>query len=54
MPILTKAITNELQQWRRKKRPTLSIYPNHIQFTIKEQREIGWDQFLEGLIPKKW
>ena len=52
-PNLLKAIINELNHRRNKTTPNLTSYQNNLQPTIKQQREIGWGQFLEGLIGTK-
>ena len=53
LPALRYAIITELHHWRKKSRPQITSYSNIIQPCIKQQREIGWGQFLEGLISKK-
>ena len=52
-PILLNAIITELHHWRNKTTTNLTSYHNNIKPIIKQQREIGWGQFLEGLIGKK-
>ena len=49
------AIHSELHAWRYSiPPPDISIYPTLLQPAITEQRQIGWKQFMEGLLSTKW
>ena len=49
------AISRELTAWRHNlPSPDLSYYPALLQQAVQEQRTIGWKQFLEGIISKRW
>ena len=49
------AIKRELTAWRfRQLPPSLSIYPEPTRSMIRDQRLIGWNQFLLGFIPSTW
>ena len=49
------AIKRELTAWRfRQLPPSLSIYPEPMRSMIRDQRLIGWNQFLLGFIPLTW
>ena len=51
---LRQAIIRELKGWRLSKLPNLPVhYDDELRMAIREQRRIGWRNFLEGLISKK-
>ncbi len=53
--LVMMAIKKELNNWKRdKKHDALSKYPLLLQEAIEEQRQLGWKNFLEGLISRKW
>ena len=50
-----RAIKKELTSWRNQRKvPTIDWYPTELQDAIIEQRQIGWKNFLEGLISERW
>ena len=52
---LLKALRNELYAWRNHQSlPNIDNYPTLLQQTIHQQRQIGWKQFMEGLITQSW
>ncbi len=55
-PSLVIAIRREIMAWLHPSipLPPIHIYPSTLQAAIVEQRQIGWYQFLEGLISTKW
>ena len=49
------AIKRELAAWRHESsHPDISLLPRRLQCAIHEQRNIGWKQFLEGLLSRHW
>lgn len=49
------AIYSELNTWRHGTNyPSLELYPPLLQIAVIDQRQIGWKNFLEGLISKRW
>ena len=53
--ILTTALRAELHAWRKAlPLPNINSLPHLLQKAIKQQRQIGWKQFMEGLISKSW
>ena len=51
-PRLCKFIIEELSSWHQRKVPPIDQYPTQYKQAILEQRNIGWKNFLEGLISK--
>ena len=52
---LTGAVWKELQAWRNDDSlPCIETLPSLLQVAIREQREIGWKQFLEGMVGQSW
>ena len=48
------AIKNELMAWRYDRPPDNFDYPPLLTTAILEQRQLGWNNFMEGLISPKW
>jgi hypothetical protein len=53
-PDLQDAIVTCLKKWRLKEPIQLQEFPTAMHVVIKDQHEIGWQQFLEGLPAKRW
>ena len=54
-PILIIALRDELQAWRLNNTlPNITQYPSLLQSALREQRTIGWKQFMEGFVTKSW
>ena len=53
--LLIIAIRRELNAWRlRRTPPQLSTYPEPTRSMIRDQRLIGWYQFMLGFLPSSW
>ena len=52
MPPLQQAIIKELDSWRNRTQPNILHYTTRITKAVKEQRQLGWGAFLEGLTGK--
>ena len=54
-PILITALRENLHAWRKGyPEPKILEYSEILQEAIKEQRQLGWKQFIEGIISNKW
>jgi hypothetical protein len=53
-PDLQDIIVTCLKKWRSKEPIQLQEFPTVMHAAIKDQHEIGWQQFLEGLPARRW
>ena len=53
-PELATCLITCLQQWRRKEKIHLTSYPEELKQLIRDQRELNWQNLLEGLPVKRW
>jgi hypothetical protein len=53
-PDLQDVIVTCLKKWRTKEPTRLQAFPTEMHAVIKDQHEIGWQQFIEGLPAKRW
>ena len=52
-PTLAKTIEQELHQWHQYNSNHIDLYPARLKKAILSQRNLGWKNFLEGLISKE-
>ena len=54
-PLIVKVLSKELHAWRHQQTPIdITILPLSVRTVIHQQRQIGWKNFLEGLVSTGW